>query len=587
MHKAKKVRALMSRKFYTMLFGGTLSVMVVAVLLMVDSIIAGAIIGADAVSGITLVTPLYFMSAFFGSIFSLGVPIIYSADMGRFKKKEADKVFGFGLLMSLLLGVVLLLVTIFFSDNYIFSHNPTDAVAEQAREYVVWMKFAFLCLPLQMLMSGIVYADGDERISVLASIVQGGGNLAGVIVLGYFMGIRGIGLASFVSTALSLVVLCLHLFKKSNSLHINLYFSFRLLFKVLRYSIIDAGSFLFIAAFTAAMNIFISAHFGAEYLILVSVISLGREFEMVFDGVGEAITPIISVYLGEECYPGVKRIYKLALKTAIIEGLAVTLLQIAFAPFIPTVLGITDAALAEISTYGLIISAVGSTFISLLYLLTSYYLLIDKIALGLLVSALRDVLAAVPLFILLGSIFGVYGFFAGLMLAPIVSWLGTVLYLRIRYGKSAPLLLRDRERGKDSLIFDLMLNPDSVVEVRDKIGEALDKHGYDRRTVNRAMLLFEELFMLLIEKNGEGKYYGECVLQLGRKSIRMITRDTGVKFDLADSDMEVMSLRSYVVSNVAESISNQKQHLVTMSLNRNAFELAAQRVEQIPETAGK
>ena len=85
----------MVRKFYTMLLGGTLTMIVVSVLLMSDSIIAGAFLGSDAVAGITLVTPLYALSAFFGSVFSLGVPILYSSEMGKFRKQDANRIFGF------------------------------------------------------------------------------------------------------------------------------------------------------------------------------------------------------------------------------------------------------------------------------------------------------------------------------------------------------------------------------------------------------------------------------------------------------------------------------------------------------------
>ena len=79
---AKKQPALMSKKYYSMLLGGTLTMMVVSILLMSDSIVAGAVIGPDAVAAITLVTPLYALGAFFGSVISMGVPILYTTEMG-------------------------------------------------------------------------------------------------------------------------------------------------------------------------------------------------------------------------------------------------------------------------------------------------------------------------------------------------------------------------------------------------------------------------------------------------------------------------------------------------------------------------
>lgn len=571
--------SLMSRKYFSMLFGGTLTMMVVAVLLMSDSVIAGAVIGADAVAGITLVTPLYAISAFFGSAVSLGVPILYSMEMGRFNRRSADRVFGFGLAMSLITGAALSALTSLFGDLYLSSCHPLPAVLEQARGYLFWMRFTMLCMPLDLLMSGAVYADGDEKISTAANLIQGAGNVAGSVILSHWLGIRGISLASFLFTAVSLGTLSLHLLKKTNSLHLNLFFSPALLWKTLRYSVIDASSYLFLGVFTALMNRFVTAEFGAEHLILISVAALCRELQLIFDGIGEAITPILSVYLGEDCFPGVRSIYRLAERTAVAEGLEVTAVLFLCAPFVPGVLGISDPEISRAAVTGLRILSFGSPFVSLLYLSTSYDLLIDRISLGLVVCGLRDLLIAAPLAALLGIWFGLNGFFAGLTLGPALAWVGSMRFLRVRYGSDAPLLLRQRERDKEALLYELTVEPNAVVRVRDELGEALKVRGYDAKTVNRVMLLFEELFMLLWEKNEGTTIRGECALVLTGDGVRMITRDTGVIFDLSDADLEVSSLRSYVLSSVAERVTARKRHLVTMSFNRNVFEVRGKKMD--------
>jgi hypothetical protein len=46
--------------------------------------------------------------------------------------------------------------------------------------------------------------------------------------------------------------------------------------------------------------------------------------------------------------------------------------------------------------------------------------------------------------------------------------------------------------------------------------------------------------------------------------------------------MEVTSLNSYVISTVAERVTSCKQHLMTMSFNRNMFEVSGTRVPDPP-----
>ena len=53
----------------------------------------------------------------------------------------------------------------------------------------------------------------------------------------------------------------------------------------------------------------------------------------------------------------------------------------------------------------------------------------------------------------------------------------------------------------------------------------------------------------------------------------MIFRDSGEVFDIADPDLAVTSLRSYIVASFTQEVSYMKGNLVAMSFNRNVFEI--------------
>lgn len=565
-------KTLMANKFYSMLLGGTLTMMVVSVLLMSDSIIAGAVIGSNAVAGITLVTPIYSLSAFVATVFSLGIPIIYSREMGEFNKKEADKAFGFGLVMCITGGMVLFLLVNFFGDIFLKSSNPTNAVLNEAKGYLSWMRFTILLLPLQALIAEMVYNDGDETLSTVANLVQGLGNIAASVILSKKMGISGIGLASFVFNVIAILILSIHFLKKSNSLKLNIYFSGKLLLSVIRYSLIDSSTYLFLAILTSVLNIYVSKSFGAKYLILVSVVALCREFQLVFDGIGEAITPIITVYLGEKCKKGIKIIYNLAQKTAIVEGMVVTVIMIILAPFIPRVLDITDTKMIKEAVLGIRILAFGSTFISLLYLLTSYYLLIDKIKLGIFVCALRDVIASILFAIGLGSVFGKSGLFMGLAIAPVCALGVILLYIAKRYGiKNCPIFFLELQGYEKMEIFNLRVEPKQIIDVQKKAEEFLKEEKVDRHSINRIKHLIEEVYMLILEKNGKTSPLSECSVFITDEGIRIIIKDDGVLFDVSKEDTKATSIAAFTVSAYMEKLDKNKRHLTTMSFNRSSF----------------
>lgn len=495
---AKGKPTMMSKKFYSMLLGGTLTMMVVSIILMSDSIIAGAVIGSDAVAGVTLVTPLYSFAAFFGSVISLGVPILYAQEMGKFNKARADQVFGLGLLLSIVVGVILFILTSLFGDMYLRSYSPSEAILTQAQGYLSWMRFTILVLPVQTLMGAVVYADGDETISTVASVAQGVGNIAFSILLSRFMGIKGIGLAS--------------------------------------------------------------------------AVTLIREFQLLYEGIGETVGPIFSVYVGEQNHEGLKSSYALAYRAAIVEGIAVTLLLVLIAPLVPRFLNVTDQTLVRWVTICIRLCALGSAFMSLLYLVTSYYLVIDQIALGTAACALRDVVLSVGLGVLLGVAFGLTGMLIGLAVAPAVAWGLLMLYLRTRYGRDDCPLLLSKVPGSDrSWLFQLEVEPVQIIDLQKKVEAVLLENSVDKRTVGSVKLLIEELYVLIAEKNAGKTVLSECTVFLRDEGVQIITKDDGVLFDISEQDVSVTSLASFAVSAYMEKLGDDRRHLTTMSYNRSAF----------------
>ncbi|SMG18571.1 MATE family efflux transporter [Fibrobacter sp. UWB13] len=568
-------KTFLSRKFFSLLLSSSISILVISVLALSDSVIAGVMLGEDAVMAICLVVPAYSLAGFGACVVALGIPILYNRAMGEFNKEKADRCFAFGLFMAVVMGLILYTVFMLFGDAYLRFYEPSTSVFNAAKDYFFWYKYTILLLPIMTLMDEMVLADGDETLSMVSGIVQIVGNIVCSIVLAKFVGIEGIGFGSFIGTLVALLVAFAHLLRKGNSLKLGFYFSFKWLVDVVKYSAIDAGTYLFLACFTAAMNRFITFAYGPEMLVLGAVILFVKEIQIVFDGVGEAFTPLMNIYLGEESYDAVKKCYNLSLKTAVVEGLALTLLMIFVAPFIVELYDISDPAVYSYAVLGVRIEVFGLVFLSLLYLLSSYYLLIDKIKLGFVMSALRDVLVVTPVCVVLGYFFGIYGMFAGVAIGPALTYVITVLYIRFRYGKdNYPLLLSEKLKGFKHKFYEFKLNPESIVGTQHQVEKFLVENNIEQKTISKAKLLIEDLYMLIYEKNGVDKaVYAECTVIIRETGVQIITKDDGVLFDLSSEDVIAGSIIEFMVSGYMEKLKENKKYLTTMSYNRNTFRI--------------
>ncbi len=556
-----------------MLLSGTAIMALSALMGAADTLLAGILLGEGAVAGVSLVLPVYSLAGFFGACLSYGVPILYSGEIGAFRREEADRCFGVGLLITSLAGVLSFLALQLGGEGFLRLYGTGGEIRASAEGYLFWMKFVILLLPLNELLDGMVFADGDEAVSLCSNLLQGVLKLALSVPLCRRLGAGGLALASFLSFALATLVLTLHFFRRGNSLRPNLAFSPKVFRSILKYGVADAGTYLFISLFSAAVNAYVVAAFGPRALVLTAVIALVREIQLVFDGIGQAITPIISTYLGEQTYPGVRRVWELARRSVRRESLLITALLLVLAGPIVGLLGIEDPLLAGEAAWGLRLTSLSLIFVCRMYLDSSVFILVEKIPLGVFDTFLRELFPALPLAVLGGRIGGIRGMFAGVMLSPVLGYLLSLLFVCRRYGReNYPLFLADRERESRRKLFEFRADPGSVVLVRDQIGGLLRENACPEPLAARTMLLFEELSMLIRENNPGRTVLAECTVEL-EDPVRLILKDDGAILDLMDPDRGVSSLRSYVTSSLLDAHNSGRVHFLALSYNRNVLEV--------------
>ncbi|MBR1875760.1 MAG: hypothetical protein IJ805_01480, partial [Lachnospiraceae bacterium] len=452
-------KTLMSEKFRSMLFGGTVTRIAAIILFIADSIIGGRLFGEDALSGINLVSPLFSAALFMSMLFSTGIPVIYGKALGKFDKEEADRFFGFGLLISILSGVIIFSLSFFLGHFYLGFFHASKTVVFYAEKYLFWMNFVFLVMPLQTFIGEMVYEDGDELLSTGSDVFQALVNIPLSVVLCMKYGTAGLSLGTFITTFMGLLILLLHFLKKTNTLKPNLYFSLKVLVDAARYSLIDASSYLFLAFYAIVLEKYTVLRFGPEMLAVVSMIITINELSIIFDGIGDAMSPILSVYIGEEAFQGMSDIFRLARRTSNIEGITISALMLILAPVVPGILGIDDPELVLLCTDAARIISLGFVFTSLLFLLSSYYLLFERIALSLMICALRDLILPIAMAVLTGEVFGLYGMFSGLAFAPFFAAVITAINIRRRFGRAEyPMLIPNEELKKTSALFNLTVS---------------------------------------------------------------------------------------------------------------------------------
>lgn len=566
-----KSLSFIDRKFYSLLFAATIEEGISYLMLLTDNIIAGNMIGSDAVAAIGYVTFATLATTFVGMMVGVGTSICFTEKVGEFDKESACNFFSQGVILALAFGFLLCAASI-PAQYPLFAALKTEnaQIALLSKDYYCFYRLNMIALPLSYVLSLCVFADGDETRCMVASVVQIMVNIVCSIILCHFIGIKGIALSSGIGSTVACAVLLLHFFKKSNSLHFHPYFSLRATLRVFSYSIVDSVLQLFMGVLVFVLNALVVHLFGSETLVVMTIVVNMFEFGSVFDGIGSAMQPLAGIFVGERNTEGMRSLMHTTEKTAFAEGLLVTAVMLVCAPLLVRAFGITDADVAARGTLAVRIISLSMVFTSFSFLFSSFYLYTDHIPLAVTIIGIKEFISPLVLSVAGALLFRTEtALWIFLALASALGVALSALTVRLHYGRQKfPLLLESHALRTHN--YDFVITKENVTKIVEKVHDALIAYLDEKMNVN-VQVLIEEMCMLILEKNDTKKpIYAECTLIIEEENVRLIMRDSGEIFDITDSDARVSSFRTFIVASIMNAQA-RKVNLTTNGYNRNEF----------------
>ena len=558
-------------KFRSTLLSGIFTKAVMYIMLLCDSIIAGCFIGKTGVAAINAIAPVTGIVTFFGDLCSTGVGIAFAREIGALRKKRADEIYGQGLIISVSIGLISALILFLTRDVYFSLNGVTGEIRDLAMQYFALTPINSLMTIVLFYIEQMVYSDGDELCNNICYVAQISGNIVSSLILVNFMGMTGIILGSIIGNGLGLFVCIWHFLRPGNTLHFVWHLSFRDFLMTSRYSIVDSCVYLCWGVMDYILIGFVSQNYGDSGLIVLAVVVNMIEFSVVLDGVGMAMQPLIGTYFGEKNPRLIKRVMRSGIKAALIEGVVATALILIFTRQFCALFGITGGAEVEQAMTAVRIVSIGFTFVSAVSLMTSYYMLIDRVGMGVCFACLQNVILYTVLPIAGGLLFGINGMWAGFVVAPVITLIIAMVYVFLRFGKdNFPYILKDME--SEIIVMDGRLTPEIAGSLAGQVKNTLLSHGYEKEGALRAALFVEEIGLTVVEQNRHAKkpVLIELSLFFEDDSVLIIERDSGKLFDMTDPNFPVEGLSSVIISGLMDS-KKEKAYLVTTGYNRNVI----------------
>lgn len=378
-----------------------------------DSFFIAKAEGANGLTALNLLLPLYNLIFAIGSMVGVGSAIRYSVLKTR-GDSSADSYLFNALFFTAVLGLVFTFVGIFAPEKLLTLLGADSTIVETGRDYTR----IFMCFgPIFMwncVANAYVRNDGAPTVAMIATLSSSLFNIVFDYVLMFplKMGMKGAALATVLSPVLGITICSFHLFSKRSNVKIKPCVpSIKRLISSCQVGIPAFVGEMSSGVITLVFNYVLLSLAGnivvAAYGVVanVSLVTLA-----VFNGIAQGSQPLISRNHGAERHSDVNSLKKLSLIVALVMGIILyAVMYFATDPIVAVFNSEHNAQLAKYANTGVKLYFIGVLFAGLNIVGSSFFSAVEKAKEAAVISVLRGFVLVVLFVLILPKTLGVNG----------------------------------------------------------------------------------------------------------------------------------------------------------------------------------
>lgn len=543
----------------------------------VDFMLIGVLLGADAVAAAGLGDSFVDVAELTGFVLSSGAPVAAGILLGRRKRRQADGVFTLSFLLTLLGGLLcwcLLPFCGFFSG--ILSNN--GAITDDVARYVFFTLLSAPFVGVNLLLSSFAIVDNHSRLAMSSVIAGNAVNIVLDVVFMRFlsMGVAGAAAASLLGNAAGILVALPYLLSKKRTFRFCLHT--QELREVWRELAANSSSFatdkvsrivsglivnLLLVYFVGNIGVALYAVYGQLRSIL----------RILAGGALQTISTLGGMLYGERDFYGLRRMFALLAKYTYAIVAVIMAALFCFSAVFLRAYGITP----ETDTlWAFRIMLCSLPFLWLNDLLARLYTSVQRQKLSVLLLTLQNVVFKI--LILLLCVAGMTQLrwssiptvAVWCLLVELLTAAATLLWEKRTYHDMALFGLKDQAE-RTCHTFTITGRPESVADIHVEIDRFCRENGIPRNRGVFLAIAFEEAALNIIHHNDHVDMIDICLL-LEEGDLIVRIRDNGAPFDpLAFVDDEDILQMNNI--KLLERLTDQKTYTRIMNMNNTVLSI--------------
>ena len=534
---------LVSKKFYRYLIPSFLSEMAMHMGSVVDAVIVGNLIGVDALSAVTLASPIIQISHIPGLILGLGGATLAAIWLGERKLKDASDMFSACVIAGIIFSSVGALTAFWINEPLAHLVAADPRLVNLVEEYLFINILGLPIMTLVFLTCEFLSVDNHPDLGAWMFSIAEAVNIVFDIVLVKFagMGMEGAAAATIIGYACGLVTLIFYARSKDRMLkfHFGGIAWFRDIFSALKIGSPRVTLELMQALQIFVLNTAVLTVLGVEAMEIYAVCSNTLIIaELLAGGIISVIPNICGVLFGEKDYFGIRQLMK---KVVELSGVLISILTVVFLIFperIAMLFGLENEELLPTAAVCLQIYSLSFVLYVFNEFLQHYYQTILETMLATLDTVLEFFVLLIPITFLLMHYYGIYGVCAAVPISELLTIIiveGTRKFLQER-GKlpQEGLLMIPKPEHDDSFDVTIEAGEENSVGLSEKIIYYCRTRNVDERTAYILGLATEEISINISRYGYGGKVKKKLIdINLSHDGEQWILRirDDGIPFD--------------------------------------------------------
>ncbi|MEF2837462.1 MAG: MATE family efflux transporter [Oscillospiraceae bacterium] len=532
------------KTYYSFVFVSILSSLTATAGMLIDNIIVGRYLGSDALGAMGIVGPVSLVFSAIGNICSGGGGARSAQALGRGDRNQFRLIFTTCMLFVLLIGGILTVLGLLFAPEVAVLLGAKETLLEPATDYLYGFFLGTIPTILLSAMMCFVRIDGSPKLPLICISVMSAANIVLDLMMVYVFhqGMFGMALATTISYVLAVATALTHFLKKDATLRLVRPKGF---FKDLSQTVLT-GFPTAISRISDTCKVMLLNNLLVSYVSVAAVTALNVRTTVsnflgaVVLGIGQAATPTIGMFFGEEDRTAVKDTLKTTLRLGLLLNGVLAVILLVFPTFFAHLLGVKDMDIMNMSSVAIRLLGLGMPLQLINSALLNYYQSTKKVGMATMICVLQSLVYTVLFALILIRPMGATGVWLAFLSGEILTLLTVGLVLCIRNRKIAisldSVLMLDENFGgdpKDRLELSIGNSMDEVMLISSGIYKFGRNRSITQETLNLLSLCIEEMAGNVVQhafKPGEKRWLDLTIMDKPDRVIVRI-RDNGTAFD--------------------------------------------------------